>query len=220
MRSYEAARTYFSILGFFSWAVIVLGGLVALISIAAVGEMSRSFGGSSAAGLAGIVPGVAIAFAGFMGLVVVQIGRAGVDTAEYTQQMLKIARDQLEVSRQGLSRGQTQPQSFSSKVDAPKDRPVSGYSKQSSIASGGGGHWRSSIEILGGGDPAKRDELIRGRGTGTLQYMGEQIKVREGQFHFNAKAFVSLERAVKHIDQERLDQSAIPLPGAYDPQKT
>ena len=102
MRSYEAARAYYSFFGFLSWCVIVLGAIVALGALTALGQMSRSFGGSSAIGLAGLIPGIAIMFAGFLGLVTVQIGRAGVDTAEYTQQMLAIARDQLQVSRQGL----------------------------------------------------------------------------------------------------------------------
>lgn len=105
MISYQAARSYFSVLAFLSWCVIIIGGLVALVAFGAVGQMSRGYGGSSMAGLAGMVPGLGIMFAGFMGLVLVQIGRAGVDTAEYTQQMLQISRDQLEVSKEALKQG-------------------------------------------------------------------------------------------------------------------
>lgn len=116
MRSYEAARTYFSILEVVSKIIIIIGGIVALISLLALGEMSRDWGGSPLAGLVGIVPGVIVMFAGFLGMVVVQIGRAGVDTAEYTQQMLKIARDQLEVSQQALRGPNASARSFADAV--------------------------------------------------------------------------------------------------------
>jgi len=118
MRSYAAARSYFSFLSFVSWCVIILGGIVALGSLAAIGQMSRSFGGSPLAGLAGLIPGIAILFAGFMGLVLVQIGRAGVDSAEYAQQNLEIAREQLNVSKQGLKRGATSVDGFGSVLNS------------------------------------------------------------------------------------------------------
>ena len=82
MRSYEAARTYFSILGFLSWCVIGGGGIIAIVALGTVGQMSRSFGGSPFAGLVGAAPGLGIMFLGFLGLVFVQIGRAGVDTGD------------------------------------------------------------------------------------------------------------------------------------------
>ena len=100
MRSYGAARTCFSILGFLSWAVIIFGALIALVGIGTMGQMSRGYGGPSMAGLAGVLPGAIVMFLGFLGLVGVQMGRATVDTAEYTQQGLKIAREQLEISKQ------------------------------------------------------------------------------------------------------------------------
>lgn len=130
MRSYEAARTYFSVLGFLSWCVIILGGLVALGSLIAVGQMSRSFGGSSMAGLAGLIPGVAVMFAGFMGLVVVQIGRAGVDSAEYGQQSLKVAREQLEMSRQSLKRQQADSQSFAALKPSTEQQPTASFERK------------------------------------------------------------------------------------------
>ncbi|GGD35189.1 hypothetical protein [Sinisalibacter lacisalsi] len=126
MRSYEAARTYFSILEILSWCVIAAGGIVAVVAMAALEEMSRGFGGSSIAGLAGIVPGLGLMFSGFIGLVLTQIGRAGVDSAEYSQQMLKIARDQLEVSRQALRGPNAPANSFADAVEAAPGA-TSGY---------------------------------------------------------------------------------------------
>ena len=116
MRSYEAARSVFGILEIVSWIVIAIGGLIAFVALIALDEMGSSFGGSPIVGLAGIVPGLVIMFAGLLGLVAVQIGRAGVDTAEYTQQMLKIARDQLEVSQQALRGHETPANSFADAV--------------------------------------------------------------------------------------------------------
>lgn len=130
MRSYEAARTYFGVLGFLSWCVIILGGFVALGSLVAVGQMSRNFGGSSMAGLAGLIPGVAVMFAGFMGLVVVQIGRAGVDSAEYGQQSLKVAREQLEISRQGLKRQQADSQSFAALKPSTEQQSAASFERK------------------------------------------------------------------------------------------
>lgn len=121
MRSYEAARSYFSFLGFLSWCVIILGGIVAIGALIAMGQMSRSFGGSPMAGLAGIIPGIAIMFAGFMGLVLVQIGRAGVDSAEYAQQGLQISREQLEISRQRLKQGAIREQGYAALQAAKED---------------------------------------------------------------------------------------------------
>lgn len=104
MRSYEAARGYFSVMAFFAWCVIALGTVAVLIGLGAAGQMGRGFGmgPSPAAVIATIIPGAALAFAGFLGLVFCQMGRAGVDTAEYAQQSLKIARESLEISKQSL----------------------------------------------------------------------------------------------------------------------
>lgn len=118
MRSYEAARSLFSFLAFIAWSTIIMGALVALVSAGTFGQ----FGGPGA-GLLAMVPGFGIAIAGFIQLAFVQIGRAGVDTAEYTQQMLKISRDQLEVSQQALSNGNAAPKSFSNLSENTKPLP-------------------------------------------------------------------------------------------------
>jgi len=109
MRSYEAARTLFSFLAFCAWSVVIIGVLVALIG---AGGGSR-YGGAGA-GLLAMAPGIGIGISGLILVAFVQMGRAGVDTAEYTQQMLKIARDQLEISRQSLSGTVQQSKGFNS----------------------------------------------------------------------------------------------------------
>ena len=127
MQSYAAARTYFKVLEILAWCVIVLGGLVAIGALIAISQMSRNFGGSALSGIAGLAPGVAISFLGFVGLVVVQIGRAGVDSAEYGQLSLDVARKQLEVSKQMLNAGRgTAAPSLAdlNKADQPKSTTV------------------------------------------------------------------------------------------------
>ena len=103
MRSYEAARGLFSFLGFCSWVVIVVGALVAFGGATAGSAFGRNAGAMQA--LIAAAPGIILAMAGFYGLALVQLGRAGVDSAEYSQQMLDVARRQLEVSQQSLNQG-------------------------------------------------------------------------------------------------------------------
>ena len=123
MRSYETARFLFSFLAFCAWSVVIIGVLAALIG---AGGASR-YGGAGAGFLA-MAPGFGIGLLGLLLVAFVQMGRATVDTAEYTQQMLKIARDQLEVSKQGLKQGAMAAQSFESLKPDEKAKPApSGY---------------------------------------------------------------------------------------------
>jgi len=211
MRSYAAARTYFSILEFVSWCIIVLGAIVALVAIAAFGQMSRSFGGSSMAGLAGLIPGASVVFAGFMGLVVAQIGRAGVDSAEYGQQMLKIARDQLEVSQQGL-RGDAKVETGF----AALNREASEDTTVSPIAAP-----QASYDTAASGDTqieAEPDDVIDDRGGNdsdvakiepqrsipqdkSITYNGQKIEHDAGAYLVDGVSFATLNDAKTYITQ-------------------
>lgn len=104
MRSYEAARGLFSFLAFCSWGIIIVGGIVAL---AAGGALSSGLGGNPSAMklFFAFMPGAGISLVGLYGLAMVQMARAGVDSAEYGQQSLGLARQQLEVSREALTQG-------------------------------------------------------------------------------------------------------------------
>ena len=115
MRSYEAARGLFSFLGFMSWAVIIVGTLLAFSggTIGGTG-FGQNSGGLTA--LLGAAPGIILAMLGFYGLALVQMGRAGVDSAEYSQQSLEVARQQLEVSREVLDQGKKTAASYASLV--------------------------------------------------------------------------------------------------------
>jgi len=194
MRSYEAARSYFNFLGVLSRGVIAIGAIVALFSIVAAGQISQGFGGGGMAGLAGILPAAVIMFTGFMGLVIVQIGRAGVDTAEYTQQMLKIARDQLEVSRQAL-RGPNAPANSFADATNEVDGTLSGYGvfADSTIAEALESETQESIEDITShvNDP----EVEQGKKDGVLYYDGQKIVVENHAYYLKGRVFTTLAKA-------------------------
>lgn len=121
MRSYEAARSLFGILAFLAWAVVAIGVVAAFIGA----ESVPSYAGDEMVLLA-LAPGIGIGILGLVLVAFVQMGRANVDTAEYTQQMLKISRDQLDVSRQALKQGASAPQGFAGMA---QDDPAPSLSK-------------------------------------------------------------------------------------------
>lgn len=190
MRSYEAARSLFSFLAFCAWCVIVLGAGVALLSSVAVGN-SVSFGRnlSGLAVVTSLLPGFGISLLGLLGLALVQMGRATVDTAEYTQQMLQIARNQLEVSRQGFKRGSNQPPSFS---EAGKDKekqqppPTVSFSKEADDVS------------------ASKGEEAQN----TITYRGYEISKENGKFSIGGNRFAQISQAKQFADT--LASSSIP----------
>lgn len=101
MQSYQAARGLFNFVGGIAWFAVIGGGLVALLGGSAAASAARS-GNELMAMLLGGAPGAILAAVGFFILVHIQTSRAAVDTAEFTQQMLKVARDAHETSRQLL----------------------------------------------------------------------------------------------------------------------
>lgn len=90
MKSYEVARKFFSFFEVVGWIGVGLGVLVGV----AVAEK---------AGASGLIFGAVLSIASLFSIVILQVGRATVDTAEYSQQMLKIMRDQQVRSRHGLA---------------------------------------------------------------------------------------------------------------------
>lgn len=85
MRSYETARNLFSLLEFLSWCV-VLGGVI----LAFIGASEAPRGSEFLLS----IPGILMSSFGVIAVAMVQTGRAAVDSAEYGQQALKVARDQ------------------------------------------------------------------------------------------------------------------------------
>ena len=190
MRSYETARSLFSFLAFCAWSVVVIGGIVALIGL---GSVSSYAGG--AAGLLAAVPGFGIALAGLLLVAFVQIGRANVDTAEYTQQMLQIARDQLEVSKQGLKQGQTPKTSFSDVEQTPSDATQSNTADYADIPANDTADVAQVIE-----NPSHKE--LSDMGT-ALEYKGQTIIEKDGSFIVGDVSHRSLVYAQKRIDRSQ-----------------
>lgn len=172
MRSYEAARSLFSFLAFCAWAVVIIGVLVALIG---AGGGSR-YGGAGA-GLLAMAPGIGIGISGLILVAFVQMGRAGVDTAEYTQQMLKIARDQLEVSKQSLNPGGTMSKSFSS-IQKKEDSPI-----------------KSQAPML---EPKESTPTVIKEES---FYRGRRIRVNNDKYVCDGREFETLISAKEHIEK-------------------
>lgn len=198
MRSYEAARTYFSILGFISWCVIGVGAIVAFYAMMQMDQSSRNVG---AMGLGGSPPqflnvtifvlGLWIAFSGFLGLVVAQVGRAGVDTAEYTQQGLKVARDQLEVSRQALKQGSVDEQGYAALQTAKADLGTAGGASTGS----------ETASFAEAAVPEKRTPKTRHQPGEIIEYRSKNIRVVEAGYIFGGTVYRTIEGAQSRIDE-------------------
>lgn len=200
MRSYGAARSLFSFLAFMAWSVVVIGVIVALVSAAGASRY-----GSGGAGLLAMVPGLGIGIAGFILVAFVQMGRAAVDTAEYTQQMLKIARDQLEVSRQALTPGNRDVASFTAKVEEATEQTGPSFndrsvSKQAQIEATPDVHMEDSPKKI----PApRRDEngfLLLNEEGSLLEYRGRQIEFHDGKYNLAGQGFTGAKTLKWHLD--------------------
>jgi len=182
MRSYEAARSLFSFLAFMAWSVVVVGVIVALIGAAGASQY-----GGSGAGLLAMVPGIGIGITGLILVAFVQMGRATVDTAEYTQQMLSISRDQLEVSKQGLKLQSVVPQTFAAAARTESaQEPKNSFAKQADKSSPQG----RMVENL---EPAQLEDQ-------STIYRGKTIRDVKGKLLYKGIPFETLLAAKEHID--------------------
>lgn len=184
MRSYEAARSLFGFLSFLSWVVIIIGGFAALFGGAAASEM-RGYGGELIGFMAGAVPGLILALMGFFGLVFAQIGRAGVDTAEYSQQSLQISREQLDVSRQALRHGEEVKNGFASLKTQLATPAIASYF----------GHDTKAPETAPATTPAPTATYAK-----AIEYKGQRIQVLDHGYHFASTFFTTLEAAHTYVD--------------------
>ncbi len=97
MREYRTTRTVIGFAEFMAWIILIGGVIILLVG----GSTSRSaFGGGSSLGtMAGAIPGAFITFLGLLGIILCQLGRAGVDTAEMTGKMLINSNEQLRLMK-------------------------------------------------------------------------------------------------------------------------
>jgi|GEM_PF-5460139 len=193
MRSYETARGYFSFIGFLAAAVIAIGVVLAVLALANAGEQMNSVA------LLATIPGLMIAGAGLFIQVYVQTSRAAVDSAEYAQQSLQLARDQLDISKQLLKLAQSKPATATYTAEAPvaplenisfdTDAPTDEI-KSSSVSSG--------INV-----PSYASNIH--------QYEGAQIKQQDGKFLVDDRSYDTLIDAKLAIDGSRLSEKTAQL---------
>lgn len=187
MRSYNMARSMFSIMEAIGWIVVVLSVVVGILLSATAGRYA-----SGTEKLVLFLAGASGSIGGIVIVAAVQNWRANVDTAEYTQQMLKIARDQLDVSRQSL-KSNAPPQSF---FDAQADQTPAAPPTRSSFASAPA--------------PAKPEPSLAIESSSPSPDKIEQI---DGKYSYNGIPFDSLEKAERYVEQF----GRRPLPGVTRP---
>lgn len=216
MKSYEAARGYFSILEFLSWVLIVVGLVVLLMGMAATNQLNSYRAGTAAVVIMAAVPGLALSFFGFLGLVAAQYTRAGVDSAEYTQQMLQIARDQLEVSRRSLNLQQGVPAAAFG--PALKDASEETDQMTQATANGAMSSSPSFADRVGAQDDASSNspptiELEPEDAQPQLEdfsYRGRKIRAALDMYMYDGLRFENAEDVKAHIDA--IGSSPQPIP--------
>ncbi len=107
MHEYRTARTIFGFMEFVSWALVIIGVIVFLAGMSGGASMSRGFGGSSLGALTGALPGIFLTIVGIMCVMLVQVGRATVDTAEMTGKLLKNSNEELKLLKSQGAPGAT-----------------------------------------------------------------------------------------------------------------
>ena len=120
--NYSTAHSIFKLFEFLGWITVALGALLALIGLASgnfpifpqIGDPTFSDR------LIAMIPGLLFVEVGFIQIVLVKVGQANVDTAEMTQEILKIAKSGQQVaprSRPPVHETAPQSQAQASKPD-------------------------------------------------------------------------------------------------------
>ena len=105
---YVFARFVLGIVGLGSFALIAIGVLLAMtgVGIGVNSVMHSSYAGVVPAAALAAVPGTIIAFMGVFLMAVVDHFSATLDTATYSKKLLRVAEEQLRVSKQVLKLGE------------------------------------------------------------------------------------------------------------------
>lgn len=182
MRSYGAARSLFSIVSVMAW-IMLIGGVILFF---AGGNAGASWAQWNRAPeelgvILGVIPGTLITIIGFFSLVTAQMGRAGVDSAEYGQQMLQIARDHLDISRQTLNKGDTARQCFAALPETTGPRATASYADTPQPVSTTTPQLTTEARIIA--------------------YKGKEIAAIGSAFHVAGLSFDTLKEAQAHIDK-------------------
>lgn len=198
--NYETAR---GVLGLAETLLWIGVGLGVLIAIMAAGAASRGFGAS---GLIAAFPGISITIISFLGVVMVQIGKAGVDSADYTYQMLGIARDQLEISKRAVKQDNALEPGYAA-VQAAKDalrvEPAQAAAPGAATFAAARPHGSDAELLVLSADRVEPQTTTPkpAPNSSLLEYGGRDILEEDNRYHVDGKAFDNLESAYLYIDQ-------------------
>ena len=196
MKSYQTARRICSFLEFLGWSTVAGGIIIAF----AMGQSVNPYAPPAAA-LTAAVPGIVIAIVALFCVGGVQGWRSSVDTAEYTQQMLKIARDQLEVSRQSLRGSKSEALSFGDVGDTgalssgPSFSSLAGTEAASSAE-----QTRSTPQVTQPNAPPERRAIKQ-----ELDFQGRKlIEYADGSYALDGRNFPDLDGVKEHVRIESI----------------
>lgn len=207
MRSYSASRKTFNILEILAKLGFLLGVILIVLGWSEAGTRnSLAMYGMPHPTILLVLFGTFALLGALLLLVLAQWGRAGVDTAEYSQQMLQVARDSLEVSRQTLTKNTQFLQSYAEKAstqDVSSDG-VASFSDTPQAASAPSDSTEPTTPALTEptNDAASYSSKADPKDGEELQiYKGKTIALEDKRYIYNGIPFDSLEGAQKYIDQ-------------------
>ena len=177
--NYRAARSVFGIAEFVLWCGFGLGIILAIV---AAGAASNGFGSP---GILAAAPGLAFSILCFIGMVIVQIGKAGVDSADFAYQSLAIARQQLEISKQALKQD-AKVLSFADRAQiSPLENPIRSVEPETTS-------YGTPPAVSASKDTAR-----------DWDYRDTRIHRTEHGFLVEGQTFQSLGDAKRYVDQSR-----------------
>lgn len=187
MRSYAAARSLLSFLETVLWCMVALGAIAAMVL---ADQASSRMGGGA---FIGAMPGLIMALLAFLGVANVQHARAGVDCAEYGQQALQVARDQLKISKQALKQQEASNASFAQ---------LAAVSAEPGTASYGRPDLAPTTKATDTGSKEEHRVRYLNFDCTSMEYRGRRIEQKgETQFVVGGATYTSLEAAKLFVDQ-------------------
>lgn len=203
MKSYETARKIGSFLEFIGWIIVIMGIIAGLAMANNAGPYV-----STDRKILTFVSGLSISLVGIICIGLVQHWRASVDTAELTQQILKVARDQLEVSRQLLAGHSGVSTSFADAAAKTEEESRASFADIGNASEGQQG--APAIEAAHSDSAPTAEDLQPKK---MIDYNGAEISQTAAGFLAHDVMFETLDGAKEFVD-DRIKVNRR-LPGAF-----
>lgn len=201
MRSYNTSRVFFGLLELIAWPALGIGVLLIIYSIRnLLGLGIYGFDVNQSLQLLILGPAMLLILYSLLVILIAQVGRAGVDTAELTGQMLKVARDQLEVSKQSLRASEVVSRSYEGlALKGDDDTPMADYG--AAFASGRAEAAAGTSAANGTASTVSADGLVQlPIVDATTAYRGREILHSGAAYLVEGERFATLSGAKAAID--------------------